>query len=90
MEAILLNQSEFQELKNSIYRIERKLEEKSLAEKKGKLNTPKETMSQLKIKSPKTLFNYRDKGDLPSVQFGSKILFTQESIDAFISKYSIQ
>lgn len=88
MEVILVNQQAFQELSNEVSNIKKMLSEKASDQEKEKLFTIPEAKQILKIRSTKTLMKYKSRGDLACVHFGSKILFTKESIDQFIKKYS--
>ena len=84
----VVNSKDFTELKEQVSALSKQLALKRSDDQSGELFTPKETMNILKIKSPKTLWKYRDCGDLPSISFGGKILFSRSTIDCFIKKYS--
>lgn len=85
---LVVSSMELTELKEQVSALSKQLAFKRSDDQSGELFTPRETMNILKIKSPKTLWKYRDCGDLRSISFGGKILFSRSTIDCFIKKYS--
>ncbi len=85
---LVVSSQDLTELKEQVSNLSKIISSKKNEDLSGELFTPRETMNILKIKSPKTLWKYRDCGDLPSISFGGKILFSRSTIDGFIKKYS--
>ncbi len=85
---VVVNQKDLNDIKEEVAKFSKILSEKNVDDENAKLFTPKETMAILKIKSPKTLWKYRNSGDLPAISFGGKVLFSKATIDAFVKRFS--
>jgi len=89
MAQLELNLPILDEIKNRLEVIDSKLESiqksRSLS---GVWLTTKEAAKALQV-TPRTLQNYRDRGEIPFTQFGREIRFRAEDIQAFLLEHYV-
>ncbi len=85
MQLNLIEQDEFNFIKKKIESIEKQLNKKTTKSKNDLLSN-QEFCRLLRITS-RTAQKYRDEGKISFVQIGSKIHYTQNDVDEFLSKH---
>lgn len=88
MNQVLLSKEQFEEIKNHIHSIYRKIDEKDTPPEK--LIYSNDELCELLGISKRTAQNYRDKQLITFSQVGGKIFYHHEDIEAFLDKHKIE
>lgn len=88
MNFILIEKEKFEQLESNILEIKQALSQKPEEDLSASYIESKKIPKLLGI-SPKTWQNYRDKGIIPFIQFGSKIWVKRTDIDSFLNQHYI-
>lgn len=88
MNFILIEKEKFEQLVSNILEIKQALSQRPEEDLSASYIESKKIPQLLGI-SPKTWQNYRDKGIIPFIQFGSKIWVKRTDIDSFLNQHYI-
>lgn len=84
----VLPQTELSLIKTELQFIKEKLSEKAEESFSNQFIDSKQVPKLLKI-SQRTWQSYRDKGEIPFIQFGQKVWVKRKDLEAFMDKYYI-